>query len=456
MCAACGQKSEDRREIRQEISRAVKLMTLDPGHFHAALVQKTMYSEVDSNLYVFAPQGPEVQDFLDKISAYNTRGESPTHWNVVPYLGDDYLEKMLAEKPGNVMIVAGKNSRKVDYILAAVNAGLNVYADKPLVINPSGYQKLKEAFKIAAKNKVLIYDIMTERFEATTALQKLMSTVPEIFGELENGSPDEPSVSKESIHHFFKNVSGQPLVRPPWFFDVEEEGEGIVDVTTHLVDLVQWELFPDQIIDTSEVQMIAARRWPTILTREEFQKVTGLGEFPDYLKKDVKEGKLYVYCNGEMLYKIKGRHARVSVTWNFEAPEGTTDTHHSVLRGTRSNLIIKQGETESYKPTLYIESRGSQDLEADLKAAVAGRVAENFPGTSLEKVKENLWRLDIPEKFKPGHEAHFAQVTENYLEYLKEGKLPEWEVPNMISKYFTTMAAYRMAQNKPKGPEVLK
>ena len=32
----------------------VKLITLDPGHFHAALVQKTMYPQVDPNVYVYA------------------------------------------------------------------------------------------------------------------------------------------------------------------------------------------------------------------------------------------------------------------------------------------------------------------------------------------------------------------------------------------------------------------
>ncbi|MDP4206090.1 MAG: putative oxidoreductase C-terminal domain-containing protein, partial [Bacteroidota bacterium] len=44
-----------------------------------------------------------------------------------------------------------------------------------------------------------------------------------------------------------------------------------------------------------------------------------------------------------------------------------------------------------------------------------------------------------------GHEAHFAQVTEKFLGYLKDGKLPRWEVPNMIAKYYTTTSALKMA-----------
>ena len=48
---------------------------------------------------------------------------------------------------------------------------------------------------------------------------------------------EEPAVTKESVHHLFKYVSGKPLRRPAWFFDTAQQGEGIVDITTHLVDL---------------------------------------------------------------------------------------------------------------------------------------------------------------------------------------------------------------------------
>ncbi len=448
LCLACAEKKTNEKMDGEESVEKVKLMTLDPGHFHAALVHKTMYPQVDSTIYLFAPQGPEAQDFLAKIEAYNSRDESPTDWSTKNYLGSDYLEKMLTEKPGNVMIVAGKNSKKIDYILDAVKAGLNVYADKPLVIDSEGFKKLKEAFQIAKEKNVLIYDIMTERFESTTVMQKLFSTMPSVFGELVDGSLKEPAISKESVHHFFKYVSGQPLVRPPWFFDVNEEGEGIVDVTTHLVDLVQWEAFPGQIIDSTDVEMLSAKRWPTILTKDEFQKVTGLDTYPDYLQKDIKGEKLHVYCNGEMRYRIKGKLAKVSVIWNYQAPEGTGDTHYSIMRGTKSDLIIKQGPEENYKPILYIRPKQEEGFEANLTDAVDTKINTEFPGTAMEKLSDDTYRITIPDEFKIGHEAHFGQVTQNYLKYLEAGKLPEWEVPNMISKYHTTIEALKMAQQK--------
>ncbi|HIF84202.1 MAG TPA: oxidoreductase [Flavobacteriaceae bacterium] len=427
-------------------SKTVKFMALDPGHFHAALTLNTMYEDVDPSINVYAPEGPEVKDFLSKISAYNSRDKNPTDWEVNVSLSDNFLQDMVSKKLGNVMIVAGKNSKKIDYVLAAVKAGFNVYADKPLVINPEGFIKLEEAFKIAKENNVLIYDIMTERFEVTTGLQKAFFMSSEIFGSLINGSEEEPAISKLSVHHFFKYVSGQPLVRPAWFFDINEEGEGIVDVTTHLVDLIQWEAFPNQIIDRSDIEMVNAKRWPTVLLPSEFQKVTGYSYYPPYLSKDLDGENLKVFCNGEMNYKIKGKHAKVSVVWNFKAPEGTKDTHYSIMRGTKSDLIIKQGVEENYKTTLYIKPNEIENFENNLVTAL-NEIQGKFPGVASTKISDSLWKINVPEELKIGHEAHFGQVTSNFLTYLEKEELPVWEVPNMISKYYTTIEAYKMAQD---------
>ncbi len=446
LVTSCLEKNLTKNELENNPMTTVKLMTLDPGHFHASLVHKSMYPQVDSTIYVFAPHGTEVDDFLNKIKTYNSKEEQPTGWKVKAYLSDEYVSQMITEKPGNVMIVAGKNSKKIDYIIAAVNAGLNVYADKPLVINSEGFKKLKRAFEIAAKNDVLIYDIMTERFEVTTMLQKKISSIDYIFGKLIDGTPDHPAISKESVHHFFKYVSGKPLVRPPWFFDVNQEGEGIVDVTTHLVDLIQWEAFDNQIVDSTEIEMLNAKRWPTILSRSDFTKVTDQKEFPTYLEKDLENNKLKVFSNGEMNYKIKGKHAKVSVLWNFEAPEGTGDTHYSIMRGSKSDLIIKQGPEENFKPVLYLKSHGNRDFDSLLNRAIVDHVQTEFPGTYAEQLSDEEWRIHISDRLKIGHEAHFAQVTKNYLEYLEKGQLPDWEIPNIITKYYTTIAALEMAK----------
>ena len=424
----------------------VKLMTLDPGHFHAALVQKNMYDQISPEVFVYAPASADLDEHLKKINGYNSRAEKPTAWKEKVYTGTDYLEKMLADKPGNVVVLAGNNRIKTDYIKKSVEAGLNVLADKPMVISPEKFGELEEAFKIAKEKNVLLYDIMTERNEINSMLQKELSHIPGIFGTLQKGTPEKPGVEIVSIHYFYKEVSGSPLIRPAWFFDVEQQGEGIVDVTSHLVDLVQWGCFPEQIIQKSDVDMLSAKRWPTVFTLGEFKEVTKLNEFPAYLKKDIKGGKLLVYANGEMTYKLKGVCVKITAEWKYKAPKGTGDNHYSIMRGSLCNLEVRQGKEDKYIPTLYITANKGTDLvslNSELEKATFGN--KTTTGLSLVKINATSWKVNVPAKYNVGHEAHFGQVMEKFLSYLKDGKLPEWEVPNMIAKYYTTTSALKLA-----------
>jgi predicted dehydrogenase len=265
---------------------------------------------------------------------------------------------------------------------------------------------------------------------------------------MEKGTLDNPAVIKESVHHFYKQVSGKPLVRPAWFFDVNQQGSGLVDVTTHLVDLVQWTCFPDQILNyKTDVEMLDAERSATDITRHQFQQVTGLSDFPEFLRGDVTDSVLQVFQNGQMDYTLKGIHARVSVKWNFYAGEGRGDTHFSLLRGTLSNLVIRQGAEQNFKPVLFIEPvKGDAGYELALTAAVK-KLNETIPGLAIKPASAG-WELVIPEKYFEGHEAHFASVTKNFLGYLEDGSMPEWEVPNMLCKYYTTTSAYTLAIEK--------
>jgi len=443
----CMTACNNTKHINQSQDSHIKLITLDPGHFHAALVQKVMYKEVDPVVNVYTPAGPDLEQHLARIKGYNTRADDPTSWKEEVYTGNDFLEKMLREKKGNVVVMAGNNQKKTEYIFKAIDAGYNVLADKPMAIDKKNFELLRSAFDRAAQKKVLLYDIMTERYEITTVLQKELSLLPGVFGQLVNGTLENPAVTKESVHHFYKYVSGSVLTRPPWFMDVTQEGEGIVDVTTHLVDLVQWECFPEKIIDyKKDIQINAARRWPTDMSAGQFNALTKLNGFPSYLQKNVvNDSILKVYSNGEINYTINGVHAKVSVKWAYKAPEGAGDTHYSIMRGTKANLVIRQGAEQGYKPVLYIEQSGANDprYETLLKEQLRS-VQAKYPGIGVEKDPKG-WRVTVPEKYNEGHEAHFARVMEKFLQYYKEGRMPAWEVPNMIAKYYTTTAALEMA-----------
>jgi hypothetical protein len=161
----------------------------------------------------------------------------------------------------------------------------------------------------------------------------------------------------------------------------------------------------------------------------------------------VKDGVLQAPANGEFTYTLKGVHARVSVAWEFEAPPGAGDTHFSVMRGTKASLTIKQGAEQGYKPVLYVARTSSVSAEAHEKAlrAAIKKVSKTWPGIDI-KSEGDTFVVTVPDKYHNGHEAHFAQVTENFLKYLRAGKLPEWEVPNMLTKYATIMQAYELSQ----------
>jgi predicted dehydrogenase len=428
---------------------SVKIMTLDPGHFHAALVQKFSYEAVSPDVHVFAPAGSDVQDHLDRIKGFNTRAEKPTNWNEIVYTGPDFLDKMLKDRPGNFVVMAGNNRLKTQYIKACADAGLNQLCDKPMCIDKKGFDLLVAAFESAKKNKVLLYDIMTERSEIATILQKELMQVEPVFGQLQKGTAENPAVESESVHHLYKEVAGVPLKRPGWYFDTNQQGEGIVDVTNHLVDLVQWQCFPEQIIDyKKDIRMTAAKRWPTMITKEQYARVTKLDDFIPELKPRLDaKGVLPCYTNGEINYAIKGVNARVRVVWNFEAPAGSKDTHFAVIKGSKSTLTIRQGKEQNYRPELYIEPTPDQiiPLAIALPKAVA-QLQAKYPGIALERLPNNLWHIQVPDKYHVGHEAHFGSVTERYMNYLAAGKLPDWEVPNMIAKYFVTTSALELAK----------
>ena len=278
-------------------------------------------------------------------------------------------------------------------------------------------------------------------------MQRELSMIPEIFGTLEKGTAGQSGCEQQSVHYLYKFVSGNVLTRPAWFLDASQQGEGIVDVMTHLVDLVQWECFPDQVIDTNDIHINTAKRWSTDIGLSEFKTITHLDQFPAYLSDKISvDTILHIYCNGEINYVINGVNAKTSVTWNYKAPEGTGDTHYSIMRGTKANLVIRQGVEEGFKPVLYIEPLLNDTAYEKILMSRVKPLFAKYNGGELYKTGK-VWKVILPEKLEEGHEAHFARVTESFLEYLEKGNMPKWEVPNMIAKYYTTTKGLQIAIN---------
>src|SRR3954468_4975164 len=156
---------------RGESAGEGRAIPFDPGHFHAALVQKEMDAAVNRRVHVYAPLGPDLIAHLGRIAGFNTRRQRPTSWQLEVHTGSDGRERLLRERPGNVVVLSGRNRGKIDHILAAVRGGLTVLADKPWVLVPEALPRLEEALDIADEKGLIAYDIMTERHEITSVLQ---------------------------------------------------------------------------------------------------------------------------------------------------------------------------------------------------------------------------------------------------------------------------------------------
>ena len=195
LAAGCCKECEVAAKAARKPVSEVRFVEIDPGHFHAALVLNRAYEGVSKDVPVFAPKGPDVEAHKKLVDAFNTREKDPTSWNEIVYTGDDYLEKALAldGKGSSVVVLAGKNNKKADYYLAAIKAGFNVLSDKPMAITPDAFKKLQEAAKIADEKGLYFADIMTERNEITTILQRALVAAKDLYGEQEKGTPDSAS-----------------------------------------------------------------------------------------------------------------------------------------------------------------------------------------------------------------------------------------------------------------------
>lgn len=423
----------------------IRFITLHPAHFHAALVHKEMYEGVDPRIHVYAPLGTGLLGHLERLAQFNTRPENPTHWQVEVHADPDYLHRLVREKPGNIVVLAGNNGSKLQAIEAAVSAGLHVLADKPWILQSEQLPRLKEVLDEAEREGLIAYDIMTERHEITSILQKELVQDPDIFGEPTRGSADQPCVYMESVHFLKKKVAGVPLRRPAVYFDIEQQGEGLNDVGTHLVDLVPWMLFPNQPLAMQDVHLKSAKRWPTEVPLADFQVITGEKAFPDWLQVDAR-GVLDYFCNTQVTYQVRGCWTKLDVLWGLEAEAGGADTHLSVVRGSRARVEICQGKEQNYRPQLYVLPESSSDTVGRAVNARIEALAKLYPGLAVE-AQGGRYHIVIPDIHRKGHEAHFGEVTRQFLRYIRgEEKMPAWEKANMLAKYHVTTEGVALAR----------
>jgi predicted dehydrogenase len=424
----------------------VRLVTLAPGHFHAALIQKEMQSRIDRLVHVYAPLDADLSVHLDRIAAFNRRPQNPTSWQLKVHAGDDWSERFLRERPGDVAVISGRNRPKIELIRMAVEAGLHVLADKPWIIEAEDLPKLTATVEKATRAGQVVFDVMTERHEITSILQREVVDDLELFGIIQEGDAQNPGVFMESVHFLKKHVAGRPLLRPAWFFDIAEQGEPLADVGTHLVDLVMWMLFTHDPIDAAkDIRLIDARRWPMGIDKRQFEAITGLAEFAAEHQAWMIGDHLEYFCNNQIVYALRNVHVRLDVLWDYEAPAGGGDTHNAVFRGTRCSAVVRQARGKQPE-LLIVPNAPHYDLVRERLTRRIDAWQGRYPGIRSFSVG-NEFQIHVPDIYRTGHESHFADVVKQFLGHTEAPRaLPDWETPHLLAKYFTTTAGVALAR----------
>jgi predicted dehydrogenase len=423
------------------------LMVLDPGHFHAALSLRSAHPRLADDVHVFAEDGPDVEAFTAIVDSFNRRAEDPTRWRVHVHRGPDPLGRLRAQRPGDVVIVAGRNDCKMDRIAALHADGFHVLGDKPWVIDAGQLPKLQAA----SAGAPLAMDIMTERHDAANRLQRALVRREEIFGAV-RADGTEPAIHLRSVHHLYKLVNGKPLVRPPWYFDTAVQGEGITDVNTHLVDLAQWMIGGEERLDCArDVQLTHARQWPTVVPREMFSRITGLADFPAELRAHVDGEALQYLCNAEVGYRLRGVPVLLETVWDLAIPEGGGDTHWAALRGTQADLIVEQGPATGFVAELTVRPTAADAQFAQRLAAAVEDLQQAFPGLTMAAAPAG-YRMTIPATLRTTHEQHFARVFDEFLAFVDGKRVPPTLRPDLVAKYTLLAQARELAHGKPPSP----
>jgi predicted dehydrogenase len=342
--------------------------------------------------------------------------------------GDDPLGRLLAERAGDVAVLAGRNDRKMSLVRRLHDAGLHVLADKPWMTRAAALADVRHVLGGGAR----VLEMMTGRYARSSIVAERLVRDAEIFGEFQ-ADGGEPGIRLASVHHLEKVVNGAPLRRPPWFFDVRVQGDGVADIPTHLVDQAQRFLARPG-APARDAELLSVRRWSTQVPRGLFARVTGLDDFPAELRADVDDGMLAYAANAEIAFRLHGVGVHVGTRWDLTEPRGGGDVHSATLNGSRSRLRIEQGPATGFRRRLVVEPRGSAvGVEAALGRAAAAWQPE-FPGLAVTAAPDGF-EIAVPAGAGTAHESQFPLVLDELLTSIGGEPWPDERAADTLAKY---------------------
>lgn len=406
------------------------LIVLNPGHFHAALTLRTSHPRLSDDVHVYADDGPDVDGFLKIVTSFNERADRPTNWRPRVTRGDDHFDRLLAERPGGAVIVAGRNDSKMSSIARLHEAGFSVLGDKPWLTGTDTLPLLQAA----TARPPLVMDIMTERHSIEARVLRALVADADLFGAFRTEGP-EPAIGMRGVHHLYKIVNGAPLIRPPWYFDTNLQGQGIVDVPTHQVDLAQWLVGDGRPFHYErDVDLVTAEQWPTAVPIDHFRRITGLEDFPETLAAHVTGQSLQYDCNARIRFRLRSVPVELESRWDLAVPDGGGDAHEVVARGTRCEVIAANGPETGFVTTITVRPVSDVRTVGEALRRRMEALQADAPGLDVQGAGDGFDIL-IPGRLVTGHEAHFAAVLEQFLGYVDAGDWPESLGPDLVTKY---------------------
>jgi predicted dehydrogenase len=400
------------------------LLFLDPGHFHGALTLRVPQPRAADEIFVYAREGAELRDFLDLIERFNRRSPDPTRWRPVVTTSDDPLERLVAERRGDVVVLAGRNGGKARTMRRLHDSGFHVLADKPWLVEPADLADVRASIE----DWPLAAEIMTGRHDVAAGLVRKLVGTPALFGAFRDAGA---AIEQESVHHLEKLVDGAPLRRPWWYFDVRVQGSGPVDITTHVVDQAQWLVGDDE----ASPALVSARAWATAVPAAAFRRITGEAGFPRELAPFVDGDTLSYRCNAELVYRIGRVTASASTRWNLAPSPGGGDAAHTVAHGTRADVRLEQSARTGHRRRIFVEPRtDATDVVQSLRDTVAGWQTE-LPGIDVAPAGPGAYEVTVPPAGDGGHETHFARVLDQFLTIVDDRRWPAALARRTLAKY---------------------
>jgi predicted dehydrogenase len=420
------------------------LAFLEPGHFHAALVLRQGNPRVSERVHLYATPGPERDAFVGLVEDFNARADSPTRWQLAVHEGREPLAALVADGHADAVVLAGRNHSKLGYLAALHAAGIPVLADKPWLTDPAA----RDDLLVVTDGAPLVMDIMTERHSALARLRAAVVAEEGVFGDFACDDAGGPAMEIGSVHHLYKRVNGVPLRRPAWYYDTDVQGDGVVDIQSHMTDQMQWlvaaraargGVLNDAWRFEDDVSALQVECSTTPVPLDLFRDSTGLAAFPPELAGRLDEGVLQLACNSEIRYRLRGVPVRQSARWGQREPEGSGDLHAAHLRGSRCEVILRFGPETGFRGETHLRPRPGVDLQPALDEALR-RWQEPFPGLTAQPSELGV-QLVIPHALHIPHEGLFPIVLESFLDHLDSGEWPQALARRIRMRYLLLAAA---------------